>query len=153
MEQNNNVLPQGFDGVFRFTNWTNEDFTDKWNSVEYTFPANKTSPLIIPNETQEGIQNIRIKFARTLAEREFYKSDKGQRMQSKDAGPRPALYTDSDLKEYTQKCLEPLPIQNATVTVVEKDGEKSMKRDTKGNPRTRVLDESDTLVGDGQVVA
>lgn len=151
--QPTNTLPEGFTGVFTFTNWTDEDFTDKWNSVEYTFPAHKTVPLIIPNETQEGIQNIRKKFARTLGEREFYKSERGRLMNSKDAGPRPALYTEADIAPYVQKCLEPLEPGLAQTRVVPKDGERLLSRDKKGNPRTNVLEEDDSLVGDGTVVA
>lgn len=148
-----NTMPEGFTGVFSFTNWTDEEFTDKWNSVEYTFPAHKTVPLIIPNETQEGIQSIRKKFARTLGEREFYKSEKGKFMNSKDAGPRPAGYTETDIAPYIQKCLEPLEPAIAQTRVVPSEADKVLTRDKKGNPRTNVLDEDDSLVGDGQVVA
>ena len=46
----NEIIGKDFDGVFRFTNATNEDFSALWNNVEYIFPAGKTVPLIIPNE-------------------------------------------------------------------------------------------------------
>ncbi len=148
------TLPADFDGVFRFTNSSDEDFTTRWNNVEYTFPASKTSPMIIPNETQEGIQSIRKKFARDFAEREFYKTEKFSRMNGKEAGPRPALYTDSDLAPFIQKCLEPLEIVPAKVSAVKVDVEQVFKKDNKGQPRTKVLEEdTGSLVGDGTVVA
>lgn len=148
-----NTLPEGFDGVFRFTNPTDEDFTGKWNNIAYTYPAQKTSPMIIPGETAEGIQAIRKKFARELAEREFYKTDKGQFMNSKAAGARPALYTDSDLTPFIQRCLEPLPIEMAKVEVVKEDNERVFRTDQKGKPRTKVVEPEESLVGDGNVVA
>lgn len=150
--QNDNILPADFDGIFRFTNFTDEDFKAKWNSVEYTFPAQSTSPLIIPGETPEGVQSIRKKFARELAEREFYRSQKGQFMNSKEAGPRPALYTDSDLTPFVQKCLEPLPIAPAKMVVVKEDVDRVFSTESKGKRRTKVLEEGDSLVGDGTVI-
>jgi hypothetical protein len=66
------VLPSDFDGIFRFTNWTDSDFTAKWDNIEYTFPAKKTTPIVIPNATPVEIQNIRKKFAKELAVACFY---------------------------------------------------------------------------------
>lgn len=147
------TVPMDFDGVFRFTNGTDEDFTAKWNNIEYTFPANKTSPLIIPNETQEGIQSIRKKFANELGVREFFKSQKGTAMESRAAGPRPALYTDADIAEYVQRCLEPLPIEQAKTRIVKEDLEAVFKKDKRGQPLTRAIDLDDSLIQDGSVVA
>ena len=48
-----------FDGVFRFTNPTDEDFDYKWNNVIYTYPAMQTVPMVIKNETPEHVQQIR----------------------------------------------------------------------------------------------
>ena len=70
------VLPPDFDGVFRFTNWTKEDFVGIWGSKEYHLPALSTSPMVIPDHSPLEIQHIRKKFAKDLAEREFYKSAK-----------------------------------------------------------------------------
>ena len=67
------IIDKDFDGVFRFTNWTEEDFKHLWNNIEYTFKAGTTSPMIIANETLENIQEIRKRFAYDLAVREFYK--------------------------------------------------------------------------------
>lgn len=150
--ENENVLPEGFDGVFRFTNFTDEDFTAKWNSVEYTFSANKTSPMIIPGETPEGVQSIRKKFARELAEREFYKTEKFGVLNSPTQGERPAPYSDSDLTPFIQRCLEPLPTAPATTKVVKKDVEAVFTKDQKGTPRTKVLEPDESLVGPGTVI-
>lgn len=68
-------FPQEFDGRFFFTNWSDTDITFMWNKVPYTYPANKTSPILIPSESLEGIQNIRKQWAEQLAEREYLKSD------------------------------------------------------------------------------
>lgn len=152
MDNDTNVLPENFDGVFRFTNFTDEDFTAMWNKVEYTFPANKTSPLVIPGETPEGVQSIRKKFAKELAEREFYRSEKGQFMNSKAAGPRPALYTDSDLAPFVQRCLEPLPIAPAAAKAVKDDVDAVFKTDAKGQRRTKVLEEGDSLTAGGTAI-
>lgn len=152
MDTETNVLPEDFDGVFRFTNFTEEDFTASWNKVAYTFPNNKTSPLIIPNETAEGIQSIRKKFAKELAVREFYKTDKFSGMNANTQGSHPALYTDSDLAPFIQRCLEPLPITHAKSTVVKEDVERVFTKDKKGEPRTKVLDPDESLVGQGTVI-
>lgn len=152
MDNETNVLPKGFDGIFRFTNWTDEVFKAKWNNVEYTFPAEKTSPMIISGETPEGVQSIRKKFAHELAEREFYKTEKFSRMNGTDQGSHPALYTESDLAPFIQRCLEPLPIATATATVIKEQKEDSFSKDEEGQPRTRVLRKNDSLVKDGTVI-
>lgn len=152
MENETNVLPENFTGVFTFTNGSDEVFVSKWNSVEYTFPANSTVPLIIPGETPEGVQAIRKKFAREFAEREFYKSERGMKMEGKEAGPRPALFTDAELAPHIQKCLEPLTPSQATVKVIKENTDAVFTRDNKGKPRTRVLEEGDSLTGDGAVI-
>ena len=68
------VLPEDFDGTFRFTNPSEEDFIGEWGSKEYHFPAGKTVPMVMPEYSPIEIQHIRKKFAKNLAEREFYKS-------------------------------------------------------------------------------
>lgn len=157
MNSENNVLPQDFDGVFRFTNATERDFTAKWNSIEYTFPAMKTTPMIIPNATPLEVQNIRKKFARELAEREFYLSPKLKSLEAQTpAGSvgsfrMAALYTPSDLEPFVQQCLEPLPVAKPIVKVVPKE-EPKLRTDNKGKKVTRVLEEGESLVGEGQVI-
>ncbi len=109
----NNTI-QDFDGIFRFTNATTEDFTGLWNNKEYTFKAGTCSKIIIPEETSENVQEIRKKWAYKLAQREFYKSDDYNAMKEQGRG-LPPTYTDSKLTEWIQQCLEPLPEGKADV--------------------------------------
>lgn len=131
-------LPDNFDGVFRFTNFTDKEFKAKWNNVEYTFPPLKTTPMIISSATPEEVQHIRKKFARELAESMFYESEKFKYMNDKERGQVPALYTESDIAPFVQRCLEPLPIAQATTRVMPKDDKKNYKA-------TRVLDKDEFL--------
>lgn len=120
-----NNTQQDFDGVFRFTNATEDDFTVLWNNVSYTFKAGTCSPMIIKNETAENIQEIRKKFAYKLATREFFKSDEYKRLAGMGGG-LPPTYNDEVLTEWIQQCLEPLPIARAEVKEIE-DKPKTMK--------------------------
>lgn len=135
-----NKLPEDFDGVFRFTNFSDQDFTAKWDSKEYTFPANTTSPMIISGATLEEVQNIRKKFAQDLAIREFYSSKKFAMLNTHTPGGTPALYTDSDIAPFVQRCLEPLPISQAKVVKAKKtDMADLLHKDDEGKPVSRVL--------------
>jgi len=146
------ILPDDFDGVFKFTNHTDEDFTAKWNKVEYTFPANKTSPMIM-NFTPVEIQAIRKKFARELATREFYKTAKFKKMNEHVPGGTPSTYTDADLTEFIQKCLSPLPIVNAKTKVVKtRDLEDVNSRDEDGELLTSVIDQKKSLIKEGSTI-
>lgn len=151
----NDTLPEGFDGVFRFTNFTTADFNAKWGGVEYTFPAMKTVPLIIPNASPYEIQNIRKKFAKELATAVFYQSDKFKDMdltvEQSQAGQTPALYTDKDLEPFIQKCLEPLESAQAKMKVTPKR-ELEGRVDENGEPVSKVLNGKETLIN-GAVVA
>ena len=69
------MLPENFDGVVRFTNWSDEDFTGRWNSKDYSFAANTTSPLFIAEHSPLETLNIVKKFALDLAIREWGKSE------------------------------------------------------------------------------
>lgn len=118
------TLPQNFDGVFRFTNWSNEDFIGKWGSKEYLYAANTTSPMIIPEHSPLEIQNIRKKFAKDLAEREFYKSKGYKTLSSQEGLPgnrtmnsihQAAAYSMNELTPFIQRALEPLPVSQAIV--------------------------------------
>lgn len=154
--ENETTLPADFNGVFEFTNYTDRDFTTKWNSVEYTFPAQKTVPLIIPSATPEEVQNIRKKFARDLAIEVFYGSAKFKSLdlsvEDSQAGKVPALYSESDIAPFVQKCLEPLEKGTAKAKPVEKV-EAATRTDEDGKPVTTVLTGKESLVGQGQVVA
>lgn len=140
-----NILPSDFDGVFRFTNFSDRDFTAKWDNVSYTFPALKTSPMIMPFTPVE-IQSIRKKFARELAEREFYLTEKFKSMNNIVPGGTPALYTDSDLTQFVQKCLEPLEVASVITKVLPKGNEDFMSKDRKGKNVSRVLDADESLI-------
>lgn len=107
-------IQKDFDGVFRFTNPTDEDFTALWNNKEYTFPANKTVPMIIANETLENIQEIRKKFAYKLAVREFYAGKEYNKL-SKMGNGLPPTFDEKILEPMIEKCLMALPESRATV--------------------------------------
>lgn len=141
-------LPEDFDGVFRFTNATEDDFSARWNKVEYTFPAGRMTPMIIPGATPEEVQHIRKKFAKELAERELYKTAKFKKMDNVPLGGTPALYTENDLTPFIQKCLEPLPVAQAKVVKIITDPEQNLRRDNKGKLRTRVLAEGESLMSE-----
>lgn len=148
--QEKNVLPADFDGVFRFTNFTDKEFKAKWGNIEYTFPAMKTSPMIISNATPEEIQSIRKKFAKELAIQEWYKTPKFVGMNSIQPGGTPALYTDSDIVPFVQRCLEPLPLAQAKAKVVGKTlDENKLRKDEEGVPVTRILKGKESLVKEG----
>jgi hypothetical protein len=132
MENNN------FDGVFKFTNASKEDFSVMWNSKEYTFPAESTCPLIIPGETLENIQNIRKRFALKYAQRELAKSPEGIKLAKEGAKHfSPATYNESILEKYIETCLNPLPIAQATVKEIKKS-------------KTKFVDNGTAIIGEGQ---
>lgn len=152
-----NVLPADFDGVFRFTNFTDSDFKARWNNIQYTFPAKKTVPLIIPGATPEEVQHIRKKFAKELAIQEFYKSKKLESLNKLNPVGQTSFggavtYAEDDLKDYVQKCLEPLPVAQATATPMPKQSEEVFKTDKKGKRVTKILDENESLLSQGSGV-
>ena len=111
------VLPENFDGVFRFSNPSEEDFIGEWNKKEYLFPALSTVPMVMVDHSPIEIQHIRKHFAKKLAEREFYKSREYKTMQGQEGKPgdrrmnsihQAATYTLSDLEPYIKQCLQPL---------------------------------------------
>lgn len=113
------VLPEGFNGTFTFSNPSNEDFVGVWNKKEYLFPAGTTVPLIMVDHSPIEIQHIRKKFAKDLAEREFYKSKGYKVMKDQEGRPgqrnfnsihQAATYTLKDLEPFIQECLKPLPV-------------------------------------------
>lgn len=144
-------LPKDFDGVFRFTNYTDTEFITRWNNVEYTFPPNSTTPIMIPTATPLEIQNIRKKFAVELATLSLYKTDKFKAIDSiKDK--KPPTWDVNELTPYIQRCLEPLPIGRVEVRELPRDTEKRYRKDKKGKPITRIVDQDESLVGDGVVM-
>ncbi len=147
-----NTLPADFDGVFRFTNWTDSDFKAKWGGIEYTFPAERTTPMLIPGATPEEVQNIRKKFAKELAILQFYKTPKFVGMNAITPGGTPALYTESDLTPFIQRCLEALPVAQATRTVLPKDSEQNYRKDSRGRNLTKVVEKDESLLESGSGV-
>lgn len=124
------LLPEDFTGVFQFTNWTEEEFVGVWGKKEYHFPAKSMSPMLMYEYTPYEVQYIRKKFAKDLAEREFFKGRMYETMRLRE-GERDELgmikprgqgmshagqYSVDTLTPFIQKCLEPLEIKKATVT-------------------------------------
>ena len=151
-----NTLPEDFDGVFRFTNWSEEDFVAKWGGKEYHYPALTTSPMIIPEHSPLEVQFIRKKFAKDLAEREFFKSDQYRsfkRQEVNDDGT-PKLnsihmagtYSIETLTPFIQKALVPLPEARAKVKPMEKENiEDKLSKDEDGNTVTEAVDRKTSL--------
>ncbi len=110
-----------FDGVFRFTNATDEDFIFLWNNKEYIYPAGKTVPMVIADESLERIQSIRKMAAKRLAEREFFKSKDFNKSKNgiKDgmAGRYviASSYDEKLLQPWVDDCLKPLETGRAIV--------------------------------------
>ncbi len=150
------TLPEDFDGVFRFTNWSNEEFTGAWGGKKYIFPAETTSPMVIPEHSPLEIQYIRKKFAKDLAEREYYKSQNYKNLlkqeRNTDGSPRlngihsAGTYSLDQLTDYIQKCLEPLPLSKALVQNIEKRPvEDTLTRNNKGKLNTEAIDGNESL--------
>ncbi len=150
------TLPEDFDGVFRFTNWSNEEFIGGWGGKKYIFAAETTSPMVIPEHSPLEIQYIRKKFAKDLAEREFYKSQSYKTLmkQERNADGSPRLngihsagtYSVDQLAPLIQRCLEPLPISKALVQTIEKTPvEETLSRNSKGKLNTEAIDGSESL--------
>lgn len=150
------VLPESFDGVFRFTNPTDEDFIGKWGGKEYHYAAQTTSPIIIPEHSPLEIQNIRKKFAKDLAEREFFKSAGYGKLHSQekndDGSPRlnsihmAGTYSIDQLAPFIQQCLKPLPVSRAIVTETQKDKlEDKLSKNDDGDLNTIAIDQKVSL--------
>lgn len=154
------VLPENFDGVFRFTNWSDEDFSGRWNSREYLFPAGTTVPLIMPDYSPLEIQHIRKKFAKDLAEREFYKSQKYETIRLRegvkdDMGmiqPRgngmshAGAYTMDDLTPFIKRGLVPLEESRLTSKPAEVSNvEDKLHRNDDGSFSTEAIDKNVSL--------
>lgn len=154
--QYKNILPEDFDGTFRFTNFSKEDFVGKWGGREYHFPAESTAPIIMTDQTPLEIQQIRKKFAKDLAEREYMKSDSFSKLKlqerNSDGTPRlnsikqAGTYSMNELTSYIQRCLEPLPISRSRVTQSPKENiQDKLSRNEKGELNTEIIDEKTSL--------
>lgn len=149
------TLPRDFDGVFRFTNWSDTEFVGVWNKKEYHYPPQATSPMIIPDHSPIEIQHIRKKFAKDLAEREFFKGVKYQKIRAAegDLGNRTmsgihqaGAYTLDDLKEGIQACLMPLEVKAAVVVEqATSPMETKLSRNDDGELNTVAVDKGTSL--------
>lgn len=154
------TLPEDFDGVFRFTNWSEEDFVGVWGGKEYHFPAMSTSPMVIPEHSPLEVQNIRKKFAQDLAEREFFKTKRYEKIRQREGNrdelgmiqPRgygmshAGTYSLDDLAPFIQKSLEPLPVARAVRTTAPKVKiEDHISRTDQGDLITEVVDQKTSL--------
>lgn len=150
------TLPEDFTGTFYFTNDSDEEFVGIWGKKEYHFPANSTSPMIIPEHSPLEIQHIRKKFAKDWAEREFYKSTqyKALKRQERNDDGSPKLgsihqagtYSVEDLTSLIQRCLRPLERSKATVSKVkEQPLEDKLVKDEDGKLVTEAIDKKASL--------
>lgn len=150
------TLPEDFNGIFHFTNGSETDFTGVWGNKKYLFPAMTTSPMIIPEHSPLEVQYIRKKFAKDLAEREFYTSAQYGKLLSQERNPdgSPRLnglhsagtYSVDQLTEYIQKCLQPLPIAKALISKTEKESiETSLSRNEEGELNTTAFGLKDNV--------
>lgn len=152
---------EDFDGVFRFTNATDEDFVTLWNNKEYTYPAGKTVPMVIANESLENIQQIRKYFAERLAKREFLKSKNFIKISNgiKDtmAGRYviPSSYNESELQPWIDECLKPLEIGRQKVKEIPEERlnvtAKAIGSGSKENPFPAV-DLNETFKEDNEIL-
>lgn len=127
-------LPKDFSGILHFTNFSEEEFKAKWNSIEYTFPPKSTIPLVISTASPIETFNIRMMFAKQLADREFKKSKRFGDLASKNSNVNSihamVSYTDTELDKFINRCLEPLPIAQVKAEEVPTEGKK------RGRPKT-----------------
>jgi len=137
--------PSDFEGVFYFTNATDEDFVTLWNNKEYTYPAGSTVPMIISGEPLENIQQIRKYFAKRLAEREYFKSKdfsktrNGTVNASGGGNMVASMYDEALLQPWIDECLESRPRAKAVVKEVPAEklnvkASKAIGSGTKENP-------------------
>jgi hypothetical protein len=146
------MLPENFDGVVRFTNWSDEDFTGRWNSKDYLFKANTTSPIstIMPEFTPLELLNVCKKFAKDLAVREWGKTqwmkDALKRERNVDGSPRgygmsgAATYSDDQLAPMIQKGLYVYTTASAKITDAPKqDIQEKLHRDDDGKVVTKAV--------------
>ncbi len=147
-----NVLPEDFNGTFEFTNWSDEDFDGVWGGVAYTFPANATSPMIMPFSPLE-IQHIRKKLAKDLAEREYFNSKEYKVLQKQEGTPgnrnfnsfqSAGQYSETDLVDYIRRALDVLPQSRASSKTLPKvKVEDTLSRDPAGKPMTAAMGPGD----------
>jgi hypothetical protein len=154
-------LPKDFSGTLYFTNFSEEEFSAKWDNKLYTFPAKSTVRLFIPTASPIQTFNIRTMFAKQLADREFRKSKRAGELNLKNQGVQSMSaslsYTENELDQYIKKCLDPLPRAEVKTEDVQPEGEKRPKAKVARPVRDASLQagetETDTLVtGRGEAI-
>lgn len=151
------MLPENFDGIVRFTNWSDEDFTGKWNSKEYLFKANTTSPLFMVDQSPLELLNICKKFALDLAIREWGKSqwyaDNLKRERNADGSPRgygmqgAATYSIDQLAPLIQKGLYVYAASKAQVTeALRPNIEDKLHTDDEGRTVTKAVEKNASML-------
>lgn len=154
------VLPENFNGIFTFSNPSDEDFIGTWNRKEYIFKAGTTSGMIMPDHSPIEVQHIRKKFAKDLAEREFFKSKNYEHHRSRESTrskngmlqptgqgmSHAGMYTLKDLEPYIQSCLQPLQTSQLMARNVKSPKlEETLSRNGKGELNTEVVDQKTSL--------
>ena len=160
------MLPENFDGIVRFTNWSDEDFVGRYNSKDYEFKANSTSPLFNVDLTGPNgeakmaspleLLNIVKKFALDLAIREWGKSqwtkDNLKRERNSDGTPRfqgmqgAATYSVDQLAPLIQKGLYVYPESKPQVSEVQRPKlEEKLSRDEKGRKSSAVVSDGSSM--------
>lgn len=151
------MLPENFDGIVRFTNWTDEDFVGKWNSKEYLFKANTTSPLFIAEHSALELLNIVKKFVYDLAVREWGKSqwmkDALKRERNVDGSPRgqgmsgAATYSIDQLAPMIQKGLYIYPASKVRIQETFRPKlEDKLHKDDDGNTVTKAVKKNASMM-------
>lgn len=127
-----------FSGVYYFTNPTKTVRKFLWNNKDYSFDSESRSPIIIPSETLENIQEIRKRWAYKLALERLYEGEpvkdrEGNTIfeykKAKETGNGlPPTFDDKILEPFIEECLKPLAIKRATVSTGKKlDDERNYK--------------------------
>lgn len=160
------MLPENFDGIVRFTNWSDEDFVGRYNSKDYEFKANTTSPLFNVDLTgPDGMLklaspleliNITKKFALDLAIREWGKSqwykDNLKRERNADGSPRgqglqgAATYSIDQLAPLIQKGLYRYTESKVKVeTVTRPKLEEKLSKNEKGKQNSKAVEDGASM--------
>lgn len=154
--EHSNVLPEGFDGDFWFSNPTDEEFIGKWGSKAYHFAPQTRSKMVIMGAAPEEVQQIRKKFAKELGEKMFFKSAQGKKLEGieKNNVGEPVFrsfkqantYSENELKPFIQACLDPLPHARVSISDAPKENiEERLHRDEDGELMTRAVKNRESL--------
>lgn len=155
------TLPEDFDGTFRFTNDSDDDFIGTWGKKQYRFPAHTTSPMPAAelNATPLEVQSIRKKFARDWAEQQFFKGVEYKKLlkqeRNDDGSARlsgihgAGTYSTDSMVSLIQRCLVPLKVSKAVVTEVPAIAlEDKLSKDDEGTPNTVAVKPNSDLLSE-----